>query len=54
MTEQYILIVGDPVNGFLYIGTFESVDDAQYYAECHLKGSDWWIHLLDEPSGKVD
>ena len=48
--EQFILITGNPVDGFLYIGTFSTVEDAQEYGHMHIKNESFWVHLLDAPS----
>ena len=47
--EQFILITGNPVDGFLYIGTFKNGSYALEYAELHLKDAEYWINLLDAP-----
>lgn len=47
--EQFILITGNPIDGFLYIGTFKDSSDAIEYAELHLKHTEYWINLLDAP-----
>ena len=40
----YILISGNPVDGYTFIGPFE-YEAAIRYAEIHLDG-DWWIGKL--------
>jgi hypothetical protein len=43
---MHILIVGDPVDGFIYFGPFSSADEAIERAErCGIKG-DWWTTPL--------
>lgn len=37
-----LLIVGNPVDGFQYIGPFADAGDATSYAEEHCH-ADWWV-----------
>lgn len=46
MEDKYIVIDGNPVDGFDYTGPFESEEDAIHYAEFNLAGIDWWIAPL--------
>ena len=46
----YILVIGNPVDGFGYIGPFEDSEDAVSYADKHLDDrSDWWISSMEKP-----
>ena len=46
MNEPYIVVRGNPIDGFHYIGPFKSFDDAHAYAEdCE---ETWWIAPLEE------
>ncbi len=47
--EQFILIYGNPIDGFSYVGPFDSRDDASQYAEDDAP-ADWWIVTLDAPA----
>ena len=46
MTEKYIVITGNPVDAFDYIGPFETTDDANDYAENRLPHDDYWVTAL--------
>ena len=54
MNEHFMSICGNPMDGFLYIGTFPDTESAVLYAERHLKGEEYWINLLDAPSEAQD
>lgn len=45
---MYILIQGNPVEGFVYTGPFETREDVISAAEDN--GGDWWITQLVSPS----
>ncbi len=47
--EQFILAYGNPADGFEYIGTFNSADEANEYAHIYAIGLDWWIIDLQKP-----
>lgn len=46
---MHILIYGNPVDGFCYIGPFKTADDAINAAETddRLHDSEWWIAPLE-------
>jgi hypothetical protein len=44
---QYILVFGDPVNGYTFQGPFATADDAMAYGEPIMQC--WWIAELHEP-----
>ncbi len=44
-----ILIVGDPVNGFQFIGPFDSEDDAIRHGDIHYSESTWTSGYLNLP-----
>lgn len=47
---QYIIVCGNPISGFNYIGTFNSHEDAFNYADENItKEYDYWIVELDKP-----
>lgn len=46
---KYILVFGNPADGFEHIGPFDSAEEASAYAERWLDG-DWWTVLLQEPA----
>ena len=45
---KFIIISGDPVNGFNFYGPFEFKEDAIKWAEI-LSKRDWWLSDLMEP-----
>lgn len=48
MTNQkYIVICGDPVNGFKYYGPFDTVEEAQHWAEGD--SHETWVAPLEFP-----
>jgi len=49
---NYILLVGDPIGGFDFIGPFESEDLAEVYyrQRLHLTLSNWYIVPLLKPA----
>lgn len=56
MMGLHIIITGNPVNGFRYIGPFKTADHAIDAAERFLSGveADWWIAPLEgEPREEV-
>lgn len=46
---QFIVIYGNPVDGFVHVGPFNSRDDAAQYATEDAP-ADWWIVMLDAPA----
>ena len=49
MNNRYIVIVGNPVDGFSFFGLFDSAKDAGDWAECECKNQTWWTAELKEP-----
>jgi hypothetical protein len=47
---QFIVIYGNPCDGFNYVGPFERRDDAVSYAEEEPYNGAWWIATLDAPA----
>jgi hypothetical protein len=45
---KYIIVTGNPVNGFGYIGPFVDRDDAVRYSDC-LMDLDWWVAEVNPP-----
>ncbi|UTU07693.1 hypothetical protein CcrC1_gp008 [Caulobacter phage C1] len=46
---MFILIVGNPVDGYAYYGPFHDHDDATNYAEnTGTEGNPWWVAPLEE------
>jgi hypothetical protein len=46
---QFIIIYGNPADGFSHVGPFNSLDEATQYAAAD-KPSDWWVVMLDAPA----
>jgi hypothetical protein len=44
--EPYIIITGNPVDGFSFQGPFSSRDDAIEHAERGKVDADWWVELI--------
>jgi hypothetical protein len=44
--EKFILITGNPVQGFQYLGPFDTHTDAENAGD-HLTGGDWWVATLN-------
>ena len=47
---QFIVIYGNPVDGFAHVGPFANRDDAVAYAEDEPYNGNWWIAMLDAPA----
>lgn len=47
---KYVLVLGNPVTGFSFVGPFDRGDDAaEYMYRTHYEG-DWWIAVMTEPA----
>ncbi len=45
---MFIVIAGDPVNGFTYHGPFKDEDEAYSWFEMHTADyEDWWVAPLN-------
>jgi hypothetical protein len=51
--EQFIVIYGNPADGFSHVGPFNSRDEASRYAEPDTP-ENWWIVMLDAPALATD
>ena len=49
--KLYIIITGNPVQGFTYQGPFTGRDVASDYGE-YITDTDWWLAELLEPMPK--
>lgn len=49
MKTQFILIVGNPIEGFMYVGPFEDGDRANEYGQTHLEDAEWWVDRMQVP-----
>ena len=52
--EQFIVIMGNPVDGFTHIGPFDSFEDGTDYMEEERGNPDMWLALLQKPSQAGD
>lgn len=52
MLAPYIIVTGNPIEGFEYIGPFPSADEAAAYGNTdpHLPDGDWWTAPLYTPA----
>jgi hypothetical protein len=48
--EKWLLIVGCPIDGFMYFGPFDTVNEAHDWREALHVGADYWIAQLNSPS----
>lgn len=44
-----ILVIGNPVDGIIFIGPFDDGEEAVEYAEVHHKNDEWWMAPIDTP-----
>jgi hypothetical protein len=47
---QYIVIVGNPVEGLKFIGPFDNANDVLEWVEDHGGSSQWWLADMEMPS----
>ena len=47
LAPQYILVYGDPVDGFYFRGPFASNESAVDFANTNDYGRDWWVAELN-------
>lgn len=52
MNTPHILILGNPIDGFNYIGPFPSYEDADEYCQSDAiaRNESWWIFELEQPN----
>jgi hypothetical protein len=49
MKEQWIVINGNPINGYTYYGAFDSPQDANYWGHNNFDESGFYITELTQP-----
>lgn len=49
MTEQHVIVHGNPVDGLSFIGPFPTGSDAMEWGDKHLQDEDWWIAPIEPP-----
>lgn len=47
---MHMLVVGNPFEGFRFVGPFDSLDDAQEFGEAVFPMMDWWFCELENPA----
>ena len=47
---KYIIVLGEPTNGFTYVGPFRNYEQAYNYAEGRGISNGSWITCLHEPT----
>lgn len=49
LESPHILVSGNPIDGFSYIGPFPDYASAHAYAEAELRDEEWWLVALQPP-----
>jgi hypothetical protein len=49
MSENFIILVGNVMDGIRFYGPFDTLDDAQEYAKRFFKLEDWSITIPTKP-----
>lgn len=49
-TYKYMIVVGNPSEGFEYYGPFDSRTDAVEWASDDCEGADWWVIPIKHPN----
>jgi hypothetical protein len=52
--QQFIVIYGNPLDGFAHVGPFDSRDEATTYAESEPYNGNWFVTMLDAPAYATD
>lgn len=45
---MYTIAVGNPFDGIILHGVFNTAEDANYYAEGNFTNEEWWIKEIEE------
>jgi hypothetical protein len=48
MPDQFIIVTGNPVDGFTFYGSFPDREQAAEHAAINLDGEDWWIAPIED------
>ena len=51
MPYPHIIVMGNPSDGFRFIGPFDDIEDARQYLETEASKENCWIAMLDVPAG---
>ena len=46
---MFVVASGNPFDGLVLHGPFDSVEDANGWAETELRRETWWVMKLEEP-----
>ena len=46
---EYVLVIGNPVDGVRIVGPFPDPEDVDEYAETHERNEEWWMVTLELP-----
>lgn len=49
MSSQWIIIAGNPIDGYVYVGPFENSAAASEHAERVFDKENWWVTELFKP-----
>lgn len=44
--EQYVLVVGNPVDGLCFMGPFNTAEDASQFGENNVDAEEFWVAAL--------
>ncbi len=47
---SYIVCYGNPIDGFDFVGPFESAEEAVEYGNSERFSTNWWVAKLYEPA----
>lgn len=50
---QYIITYGNPNDGFFFVGTFPTIEEAKDYASTEID-RDWWISEVLPPASQEE
>ena len=47
---MFVVIHGNPADGFAYVGPFADADAATHYADAEVTHDNWWVVQLEAPT----
>jgi hypothetical protein len=50
---MFIIITGNPADGFNYWGPYPTAEDASRTADRIFRSCDWWITNISDPEEKI-
>lgn len=51
---KFVIVFGNPIDGFNFRGPFDSVEDANHSAEASDPDDYWWVAELNPPTEERD